>query len=281
MIGALAIFAWPVLVAQLVIFGTAAFELIFAPAPFIEEGGLITLWRILAILNLAISPLMFIEISAGMAQTTWTQTLPLIPEILRETLAGRLWMWRFVAIVTLAIVLWMPRRELRAIGALTLSAILIGLGSLTSHAIDRGMLVVSVYAIHQAAGGLWLGALVSLLLSAQRGPEVLATYTPRVSTVCGWAVAAIAVSGIVIAFQWFGWDLDLLFDSAYGRALLWKLAFAATVLLLGGYNRFWQVPGIAHRQIRAILVRTVTGECALLLVVLACSAILANTPPPH
>ena len=281
MIGALAIFAWPVLVAQLLIFGTAAFAVMFAPIELAEGGVLDSLWRVLALVNLAMSPLVFMEISAGMAQASWSQTLPLIPEILRETLAGRLWMWRFVAILALAIVVWIPLRELRAIGVLALSAILIVLSSLTSHAIDRGMVVVAVYAIHQAAAGLWLGALVSLLLSAKKGPELLMAYTPRVSTVCGWAVVVLALSGVAIAFQWLGWNLHLLFDSAYGRTLMWKLALAGGVLLLGGYNRFWQVPGIAHGRIRAILVRTVTGECALLAAVLACSAILANTPPPH
>jgi putative copper export protein len=182
----------------------------------------------------------------------------------------------------LALVVWIPAREmLVAIGALALTAVLIVLGSLTSHAIDKGELVVAIYAIHQAAAGLWLGALISLLMSARRGPDELRTITPRVSTVCASSVAIIVISGPLIALRWLGWNLHLLVDSAYGRTLMVKLAIAAPALLLGGYNRYWQVPGIAHKSVRTMLVRSVTGECLLLLAALAWSAILANTPPPH
>ncbi len=281
MIDTPAIFAWPVLVAQSLIFGTAAFALLLAPAP-IEKSGCVTLWRVLAILNLVMSPLVFIEIAAGMAETSWRQAMPLIPEIMRETLAGRIWMWRFAAVVMLAIVVWLPlREELVGLGALVMATILIALGSLTSHAIDKGGLVLAIDFVHQAAAGLWFGALVVLLMSARDGGARFQSVTARVSMVCGWTVAVLAISGVLTAFQWFGWNLHLLFDSAYGRALMWKLAIAAPALLLGAYNRYWQVPKVAQKSARRMLIRTVATECALLLVVLAWSAILANTPPPH
>ncbi len=281
MIDTPAIFAWPVLVAQSLIFGTAAFALLLAPAP-IEKSGCVTLWRVLAILNLVMSPLVFIEIAAGMAETSWRQAMPLIPEIMRETLAGRIWMWRFAAVVMLAIVVWLPlREELVGLGALVMATILIALGSLTSHAIDKGGLVLAIDFVHQAAAGLWFGALVVLLMSARDGGARFQSVTARVSMVCGWTVAVLAISGVLTAFQWFGWNLHLLFDSAYGRALMWKLAIAAPALLLGAYNRYWQVPKVAQKSAQRMLIRTVATECALLLVVLAWSAILANTPPPH
>ena len=283
MIAGPAIFTWPVLVAQLIIFGTAAFALMFAPAPIGEsDAGPMMLWRSLAILNLVMSPMVFIEIASGMAQASWMEVLPFVPRILRETLAGRIWMWRFVAVVLLAIVVWIPARAtVVAASSLALSAILIVLGSLTSHAIDKGAWVVGIYSIHQGAAGLWLGALVSLLMGARRGPGALEAFTPRVSTVCAWSVAIMVISGPLIAVRWLGWNPHLLFDSAYGRALMVKVVIAAPALLLGGYNRYWQVPGIAKPSVRVMLIRSVTAECVLLLAVLAWSAILANTPPPH
>jgi putative copper export protein len=278
-----ALFTWPVLVAQLIIFGTAAFALMFAPLARADgDAAARTIWRALAILNLVMSPMVFLEIAAGMAQASWMEVLPLVPRIMRETLAGRIWMWRFVAVAMLAIVVWIPARAtVVAASALALSSILLVLGSLTSHAIDKGALVVVIYSAHQAAAGLWLGALVALLMSARRGPETLAAFTPRVSTVCAWSVGMMVISGPLIAWRWLGWNPHLLFDSAYGRALMVKVMIAAPVLLLGAYNRYWQVPGIARPSVRVILIRSVTGECVLLLAVLAASAILANTPPPH
>src|SRR5207244_3315590 len=106
----------------------------------------VMLLRVLAILNLAMSPLVFIEMASEMAQTTWAQVIPLIPQIMRETMAGRIWMWRLAAVVTLAIVVWLPLRpKIVAFAALVLSVMLLVLGSLASHAIDKGVLVVAIY----------------------------------------------------------------------------------------------------------------------------------------
>src|SRR5579863_5951876 len=101
-----ALLTWPVLVAQLAIFGTAAFTLMFAPGALSEgdrASEIVMLWRTLAILNLAMSPLVFMEMASGMAQASWTEVLPAIPLIVRETLAGRVWVWRFAALALLAI----------------------------------------------------------------------------------------------------------------------------------------------------------------------------------
>lgn len=283
MIAGPAIFTWPVLIAQLVIFGTAAFALMFAPlVPGDYAGDPIMLWRGLAILNLVMSPMVFMEMASGMAQASWMEVLPLVPQILRETFAGRIWTWRFLVVVMLAIIVWIPARAtLVALGALTLSAILLTLGSFTSHAIDKGLPMVAVYTLHQAGAGLWLGALVSLLMSARRGPAVLEAFAPRVSTVSAWSVGIMALSGPLIALRWLGWNPHLLVDSSYGRTLMVKIVIAAPVLLIGGYNRYWQMPAVAKSSVRSMLIRAVAAECVLLVAVLAWSAILANTPPPH
>jgi len=60
-----------------------------------------------------------------------------------------------------------------------------------------------------------------------------------------------------------------------------KIVIAAPVLLIGGYNRYWQMPAVAKSSVRSMLIRAVAAECVLLVAVLAWSAILANTPPPH
>ncbi|HLI80126.1 MAG TPA: CopD family protein [Candidatus Binataceae bacterium] len=284
MIDIRAIFIWPVLMAQSLIFGTAIFALIFAPngESATPSDALIGMWRGLAILNLVMSVLAFMAIASGMAQMPWANVLPLIPQIMRETVAGRFWMWRLVAALLLAIAMWIPVRTARlAVAAMVLAMLLVLLGSLTSHAIDKGAWVISIYAIHQAAAGMWLGALASLLMSARRGAAALEAVTPRVSTVCAWALAIIVTSGPLIAFQWLRWNLHLLIDSAYGRTLVWKLATAVPALLLGASNRYWQVPRVAQQSVRTLLIRSVAAETALLLAVLGWSAFLANTPPPH
>src|SRR5947209_304010 len=85
LIGRPAIFTWPVLVAELVILGTAAFRLMFAPVAIGESEeaceSAVMLWRLFAILNLAMSPLVFMEMASEMAQASWTRVIPIIPQI--------------------------------------------------------------------------------------------------------------------------------------------------------------------------------------------------------
>jgi putative copper export protein len=286
LIGWSAIFTWPVLVAQLIIFGTATFALIFAPRTMLETAvpahQTVKLWRGFAILNLAISLLLFLEMASEMAQLTWTQTLPFLQEITGETLAGRVWIWRLRLVVILAIAVWMPlRKKAIALAALITSAALLVLGSITTHAIDHGALAVTIYFVHQAAAGLWLGALASLLVGARGGADAFRALAPCVSSACASSVVIIALSGVLTSFQSIGWNLHLLIDSSYGRTLVAKLMTAAPALLLGGYNRYWQMPKLSEESVRALLLRNVAGECLLLVAVLAWTAMLANTPPPH
>lgn len=278
------IFIAPVLVAQLLLFGMAAFALTFAPAdPDASRWTRsLRMWRILAILELAMSPLAFMEMATGMTQLSWSETVPWVPQIMGQTLAGRLWSWRLVAVALLALVVWMPLQDrMIRVGTLLLSGILIAFVSLTSHAIDRSTPIVVLHFVHQCAAALWLGALASLLLSVREVPDTLAELIPRVSSACAWGVIIIVVSGVLTAFQWLGWNLHLLIDSAYGRTLMGKLATVAPALLLGAHNRYWQVPRVTPRNVPALLIRSVAVECVLLLGVLAWSAILADTPPPH
>jgi putative copper export protein len=103
----------------------------------------------------------------------------------------------------------------------------------------------------------------------------------RVSRVAGWSVAMLALTGVASAFYALGWHLELLIYSLYGRTLLWKLATAGAVILVGGYNRFQLMPAVSETSAPSLLIRNVTVECVLLAAVLAWSAVLANTPPPH
>ena len=131
---------------------------------------------------------------------------------------------------------------------------------------------------------MWIGALVSLLIGAtygHAGADWLRSATSRVSTIAGWSVAALIVTGAIRAWEALGLQLDLLVNSIYGRTLLWKVGTAATVILIGGYNRYRLVGSVGESSARAALIRNVAVECVLLAVVLGWSVVLANTPPPH
>lgn len=289
MIAGPATFAWLLLAAQLLIFGTAAFALLAPDLPAGTSAGfhhrLAILWRILALALLAISPLAFIDMACGMAQMRWWQVLPLVPEIVRETDAGRVWIWRMGAVVILAIAAWMPMRTRgSATAMLLLTTLLLALASITSHAIDFGRLAIAVYFVHQACAGVWIGALAALMIGCIDKParaEWIRAVTPRVSTVAFCAVGILTLTGLCNAYERIGFDLHLMIDAMYGRTLLWKLMTFAVIIVFAAHNRLRIVARLEESGARETLVRNVAAECVLLAVVLAWSAILANTPPPH
>ncbi len=283
------ILAWPLVGSQVLIFGTAAFALVAAPRDVasgeVSSRGMARLWRILAVIILVMSPLRLLSVAAGMADSTFREVMPVMPQIMRETFAGRVWTWRLVAALLLAIVAWIPvPGRLATTLIFAVSAALLGLQSVTSHAVDKGAFAIAVHFAHQVAAGLWIGALVSLLRGAtygHAGAEWLRAATPRVSKIAGWSVAALVVTGAIRAWDALGLHYDLLVNSIYGRTLLWKVGTAATVILIGGYNRYRLVGSIGESSARASLIRNVAVECALLAVVIGWSVVLANTPPPH
>jgi copper transport protein len=283
------IFAWPLVASQVLIFGTTAFALVAVPGSIAAGDrsleSLPKLWRVLALIVLVISPLRFLSVGAGMAESSLREVIPMMPEIMRETFAGRVWTWRLVTALLLALVAWIlsPSRFATTL-IFAVSAALLAFQSVTSHAIDKGAFAIAVHFVHQAAAGMWIGALVSLLIGAtsgHAGAEWLRAATSRVSTVAGWSVGVLVVTGAIRAWDALGLHLDLLLNSPYGRTLLWKVGTATTVILIGGYNRYRLVGSMGESSARASLIRNVTVECVLLAVVLGWSVILSNTPPPH
>ncbi|MGB0061620.1 copper resistance D family protein [Candidatus Binatus sp.] len=283
------IFAWPLVGSQVLIFGTAAFALVAAPATIGDGDGwnrsMASLWRVLALIVLVMSPLRLLSVAAGMADSTFREVMPMMPQIMRETFAGRVWTWRLATALLLAIVAWIPAPgRLATTLIFAVAAALLGLQSVTSHAVDKGAFAIAVHFAHEAAAGLWIGALVSLLIGATygyAGAEWLRAATPRVSKIAGWSVAALVVTGAIRAWDALGLHLDLLVNSIYGRTLLWKVGTAATVILIGGYNRYRLVGSVGESSARASLIRNVAVECVLLAIVIGWSVVLANTPPPH
>jgi putative copper export protein len=283
------ILAWPLVGSQMLIFGTTAFALFAAPrdvvAGDLSRRSLVVLWRVLALIVLVMSPLRLLSVAAGMADSTFREVLPSMLQIMRETFAGRVWTWRLATALLLALVAWIPASGRLATAVMfVISMALLGFQSVTSHAIDKGAFAISIHFVHQVAAGMWIGALVSLLIAAtygHAGADWLRSATLRVSTIAGWSVAALIVTGAIRAWEALGLQLDLLVNSIYGRTLMWKVGTAATVILIGGYNRYRLVGSVGESSARAALIRNVAVECVLLAVVLGWSVVLANTPPPH
>lgn len=284
-----ALAAWPLVAAEILIFGTAVFALLIAPSSESQPDGvahsLTPLWRGLALLVFFSSPLVLLVDTASMADVSLRAAIPFLPQVMRETHLGRIWLWSFPVTVFLMIVAWMPGYRPIKIAILGIvTGVLLALMSLSSHAIDRGAIAVAVYFFHEVAAALWIGAILGLRLGAVYGglgPEWVGQTAPRVSKLAGWIVTLLILSGLYTAYHSLDADPQRLIYAAYGRTLVVKICAASVVLLIGAYNRYWLIPIMSKSPSQQSLLRNIGIESVLLIGVLGLAALLANTPPAH
>jgi copper transport protein len=158
------------------------------------------------------------------------------------------------------------------------------------------LLLFPANVLHVLAMAVWVGGLASLVLvlpAATRALEVgdrgrlIAAVLARFSPLALACVAAILLTGVGQTYAYVR-DLDNLFDSAYGRAVLVKfLLLVGALIPLGAYNRYRSVPrleriaagGEPPGRPGLLLRRALRGEVALLVVVLGVTAALAGYAP--
>lgn len=267
-------------------FGLGVFAaLVMPPADDADaiRAQLIWLLRISALLELALAPAVLAMRAATLADVPLSAAPQILPEVVAQTHAGRVWAGEVLAAAALAVTGFMPLRASTRIYAMSALAALLLLGrAVASHAIDKGDFAVAAYALHEAAASAWVGAIVGMLITArQPHSKWTADVAQRVSRTAGWCILVLTVAGLYNAYLELGLDLDHLLYTSYGRVLLGKVATGGLAIGIGGYNRYWLIPRIDESPAYAALARNVATECLLLTVVLGWSMVLASTPPAH
>lgn len=164
------------------------------------------------------------------------------------------------------------------------SAAALGLGSLALGGHTRTFgppwLVVGSDLVHVAAGALWVGGLVGLLVlfapASGAEPHEMQRGVRRFSAVALWTVAALGLSGVLLWWRIPG-TITGLVDSSYGWHLIAKVALVAVVVLIASFN-------LRHLRSRrradiGRLRRTVGAEAAVLAVVLGVTGSLVTQSP--
>jgi copper resistance protein D len=287
---AAALLAWPEILAQSLIFGSAMLCLMLRRSTVSGTASSDTLgralagwWRIFALVVAIMSSLMFVDQVAGMADVSWREAVPLLGEVLKHTHAGNIWEWRLPAAAALLIIAWIPMREsARALVLAILCAALSFAGSLMSHAIDFGAIAIAFHVVHSLAAGAWTGALLGYWVGARSSAaktQLRIEAAQALSTLATWSVAILIASGIYLAYEGLGHSLYHLRYSSYGRVLSLKVEIFAVVLAVGAYNRFYLMPTIDKPATRGRLLRNVAAESLVIVGVMGLAALLASTPP--
>jgi len=209
------------------------------------------------------------------------------------------------------------RTAVAAGAALAGCGLAVGSFALVGHTRGYGPvpLVLTADLLHLTVAAVWLGGLIGLVVvirsagrpartapargaaargDAARGGATLTRSLPRsrvadaaevltrFSTLAAGLVAALAVSGVLLAWRILG-SWSALVDTGYGVALLVKLGVVLLAVAAAGYNRFVLRPAVAADPTGAAgwvrLRRCVTAEAGLLVAVLAVTGALVNASP--
>lgn len=211
-------------------------------------GQLLILLFIVTVLDLIIRAEM-------MSRKPLSATIPMLPLIISQTHAGKVWMARMVLLGVLG-GLWFvikdwPHPVLQVLMLLA-SAGLALTASLLGHAADKGDLSVAVTAdwIHVLSVSAWAGGLVPLRflmpkitpgLDPRHRLSLEAAAVQRFSQVAVFSVGLLILSGVYSAWLHLK-TLENFLGTPYGITLLLKLIFILPVLVLGGLSRYYIRP---------------------------------------
>lgn len=221
---------------------------------------------------------------------------------LLETSAGRAAMARGALLLALMFVLGWHRRRGNVESAFPLAATLAG-GALASLAWNGhaaagegvgGAVRLAAGLVHLLAAGGWIAAVLMFLGMLLRGKEASDSGRLRsthaflhgFSTLGTVFVGALIVSGVVHYGDLTAWSLSALFQSTYGKLLLFKLTLFGGMLGLGALHRWVLVPRLGRtliggdpaEEVRALR-RSVTAEAALAILIVIVVSVLGTLSP--
>lgn len=153
---------------------------------------------------------------------------------------------------------------------------------------DPQALLVLADLTHLAAGAVWFGGLVGLVLvlpGLSRHDGLAAEVLSRFSAFAAVTLVALVAMGGVLSWRILG-SWDNLVHSAYGLLLLAKVAIVLAAVAVASANRFLLLPRVRGatrrrdaRRASRLTRRAVAGEAALLAVVLLVTGFLTGQTP--
>ena len=215
----------------------------------------------------------------------------LVSAMLGRTVWGWGWLLQLAGVLIAGLGLGAARRGSQAgwgVAALGAAALAFS-PALSGHAASAPRftpLAIFADGVHVIGAGGWLGSLLMVLLAGipvamrlgagQRGPAVASlvnAFSPTALVFAGLAGA----TGVFAAWLHLG-SVSALWQTAYGRTLLVKLAILSVVAGTGAYNWLRVKPALGDERGAVRMRRSATVELAVGVLVLLVTAVLVATP---
>ena len=207
----------------------------------------------------------------------------------------------FGAAAAIALAVDRPERPQRSVAellatgsALAAAAAALVMPGLAGHAGQRSPrgLALPLDAVHMAAGAIWLGGLIGIVVfwltvGSEGRVAALAVIVPRFSTTAFVAVLALIGTGIGQSLLQLP-TLGSLWETNYGKALVVKIVLLFAALALAAVNLARTKPRLEAAGVRPsdgpaaalLLRRLVQGEILFVVGALFAAAVLTSLPPP-
>lgn len=280
------------LAASLSLLGTVGFIAWILPAvPVVPDAlrrRLTRLWWMSGLLALLAGVVWFnLQAAAIAGADTFADLRDALPVVAEHTRYGNVLMTRLglLTVATLLPLLMGPSRWTALYPTLILSAVALSLEGLIGHAgatagaIGDGLVLSE--SLHLLAAGIWLGALLPLLISLRDlTPAQAAAVCERFSPIGLACVLVLAGTGFVQGLELIG-SLPALFGTTYGQIAVLKITLFLLALALAAYNRLWLtdrltagIGGARQRLQASVFVETCFG-----LAIVTAAAFMASSPP--
>lgn len=165
---------------------------------------------------------------------------------------------------------------------------LLAASAMVSHGAASGIIALLANWLHLIALSVWIGGLVTLLVTLRTGQPEDRAYlaeiaVPRFSTVAGISLGITALTGLYLTVIHVP-AISALSLTSYGRILMLKLTIISPLLVFGALNKFLFVrriqAGTASGPLR-VFSRLVSSEVVLAVAVVGVAVALAGTPAPR
>ncbi|GAA1146097.1 cytochrome c oxidase assembly protein [Nesterenkonia lutea] len=142
-------------------------------------------------------------------------------------------------------------------------------------------LAVSAMWLHLVGLGWWAGGLIVLFVSTSRTGENLVSAAGRFSTIAGWAVAMVVLSGACSLLIRVTDPVELV-STLWGQLILVKLGAFLLLGIAGWWHRRVTLPALAHADggHSGPFRRLIVVEVLIMAAVMGVSVTLGTTPPP-
>jgi putative copper resistance protein D len=148
------------------------------------------------------------------------------------------------------------------------------------HSVDIGGVAKWLVGFHVVTMALWIGALYPLWISCKLvQPPTLYKLMDLFGKVAMFIVGLLIACGIGLLFLFFA-NPFALFSTQYGQAILLKLFFVASILMIAAYHKYHLVEEVQEEACCHKLQKSIRHEMLIAVIILAITAVLSYALGP-